>query len=63
MLNALQINQQNYTLSTFSSNSRRNFEDSGRVLAVSVPKFYLSIAVQLCYPTLIRWLLLLYVYK
>ena len=28
-----------------------------------VPEFYQSIAVQLCQPTLIRWLLLLYVYK
>ena len=31
MLNALQINQNNYTLSTFPSSNRRNFEDSGKV--------------------------------
>ena len=39
MLNALQINQKNYVLSTFPSNNRRNFEDSGKVLAVSVSEF------------------------
>ena len=38
MLNAFQINQ--YTLSTFPSSNRRNFEDSGKVLAVSVCEFY-----------------------
>ena len=37
----------NYTLSTFPSSNRRNFEDSGIVLAVSVSQFYQSIAVQL----------------
>ena len=37
----------NYTLSTFSSSTRRNFEDSGIVLAVSVFQFYQSIAVKL----------------
>ena len=47
MLNALQINQKNYTLSTFPSSNRRNFDDSRIVLAVSVPQFYQSIAVQL----------------
>ena len=47
MLNALQINQKNFTLSTFPSSNRRNFEDSGKVLAVSVSEFYQSIAVQL----------------
>ena len=31
-----------YTLSTFPSSSRRNFEDSGRVLAISVSEFYQS---------------------
>ena len=46
MLNALQINKKNYTLSTFESSNRRNFEDSGMVLAVSVSQFYQSIAVQ-----------------
>ena len=35
MLNAFQINQKNYALSTFPSSNRRNFEDSGKVLAVS----------------------------
>ena len=35
-----------YTLSTFPSSNRRNFEDSGIVLAVSVSQFYQSIAVQ-----------------
>ena len=47
MLNALQINQKNYTLSTFSSSNRRNFEDSGKVLAVFVSEFYQRNAVQL----------------
>ena len=39
MLNALHINQKNYTLSTFSSSNRRNFEDSGIVVAISVSQF------------------------
>ena len=43
-----------YTLSTFPSSNRRNFEDSGKVLAVSVSEIYQSIAVQLCQPTLLR---------
>ena len=43
MLNALQINKKDYTLSTFPSSNRRNFEDSGIVLAVSVSQFYQSI--------------------
>ena len=63
MLNALQINKINYIFSTFPSSNRRNFEDSGNVLAVSVTEFYQSIAVQLYQPMLIRWLLLTYVYK
>ena len=42
MLNALHINQKNYTLSTFPSTNRRNFEDSRKVLAVSVSEFYKS---------------------
>ena len=37
----------NYTLSTFPSSNRRDFEDSGIVLAVSVAQFYQSIEVQL----------------
>ena len=37
----------NQMLSTFPSSNRRNFEDSGIVLAVSVSQFYQSIAVQL----------------
>ena len=43
--------QKYYTLSTFPSNNRRNFEDSGTVLAF---EFYQSIAVQLYQPTLIK---------
>ena len=39
MLNALQINQKNCALSTFPSSNRRNFEESGKVLAVSVSEF------------------------
>ena len=40
MLNAFQINQKNYTLLTFPSSNRPNFEDSGKVLAVSVFDFF-----------------------
>ena len=36
-----------YTLSTFPSSNRRNFEDSGTVRAISVSQFYQSIPVQL----------------
>ena len=39
VLNALEISQNNYTLSIFPSSDRRNFEDSGKVLAVSVSDF------------------------
>ena len=39
MLNALQINQKSYALSTFPSSNRRNIEESGKVLAVSVSEF------------------------
>ena len=46
MLNALQINQKNYILSTFQSSNPRNFEDTGKVLAVSVSEFYQIIGVQ-----------------
>ena len=63
MLNAFQINQKNYTLLTFPSKNHQNFEDSGKVLVVSVSKFYEITAVQLYQPTLIRWLARLYVYK
>ena len=64
MLNALQISQKSYTLSTFPSSNRRNFEDSRKVPAVSVSEFYQSsITVQLYQPTLIGWLSLLYVYN
>ena len=59
----LNQSKKNYTLSTFRSSNRRNFEDSGKVLAMSVSEFYQSIAVQHYQPTLIRWLSLLYVYK
>ena len=37
--------QKNYTLSIIEH--RRNFEDSGKVLAASVSELYQSIAVQL----------------
>ena len=63
MLNALQINQKSYTLSTFPSSSRRNFVDSMKVLAITVSEFYQNIEIQPYQPTLIRWLSLLYVYK
>ena len=39
--------KKNYTLSTFPWSNRRNFEDSGIVLVVSVSQFYKGIAVQL----------------
>ena len=35
---------ENCTLLTFPSSNRRNFEDSGKVLAVSVSEIYQSIA-------------------
>ena len=44
----------NYTLSTFPWSNQRNFEDSGKVLAVSVSEIYQSIAVQLYQSPLIR---------
>ena len=53
----------NYTLSSFLSSNQRNFEDSRKVLAISVSEFYWGIAVQLYQPTHLRWLSLLYVYK
>ena len=46
MLNSLQINKKNYTLLTLPLSNRQNFEDSGKVPAVSVFEFH-SIAVQL----------------
>ena len=49
MLHALQINKKNYTLSC----NRRNFEDSGKVLAISVSELYQSISDQLCQPMVI----------
>ena len=39
MLNALLINQKTYTLSTFPSSNQRNFEDSGKMPAISVSEF------------------------
>ena len=63
MLNALQINQKIIPYQPFHRAIERNFEDSGKVLAVSVFEFYQSITVQLYQPTLIRWLSLLYVHK
>ena len=53
----------NYTLSTFPPSNRQNFEDSGKVLAISVFEIYQSIVVQLFQTTFMRWLSLLYVYK
>ena len=41
----------NYNLSTFPLSNRQNFEDSGKVLAVSVFEFYQSIAVQMVITT------------
>ena len=52
MLIALQINQKNYTSSTFPSSNWWNFEDSRKMLAISVSEFYQSIAVQLYQPRL-----------
>ena len=37
--------KKNYTLSTFPSSNQRNFEDYGKLLAVSISEFYQSIAV------------------
>ena len=51
------------TSSTFSSSNRQKFEDSGKVLAVSVSEIYQSTPIRLYQPTLIRWSSLLYVYK
>ena len=42
-----QNQSKNCTLSTFPSSNRRNFEDFGIVLAVSISQFYQSTAVQL----------------
>ena len=53
--------KKNYTLTTFPSSNRRNFEDSGKVLVISVFEFYQRIAVQLSQPRLRRWLSLLYI--
>ena len=55
--------KKNFTLSTFPSNNQRNFEGSGKVLAVSVSGFHKTTDVQLYQPTLIRWYHLLYVYR
>ena len=43
----------NYTFSTFPSRNQRNFEDSEKVMAISVSEFHQSITVQLYQPTLI----------
>ena len=50
MLNALQINKKNYIFSTLPSSNWPNFEDSGKVLTVSVTEFYQSTAFQLNHP-------------
>ena len=52
MLNALQIIQKNYTLLTFPSSNRQNFEDSAKVLPIAVSEFCQSIPVQLISPRL-----------
>ena len=39
--------KKNYILSTFGASNRQNFEDFGKVLAVSVSEIYQSTAVQL----------------
>ena len=62
MLSAFQINK-NYMLPTFPLSNQQNFEDFGKMLATSVFEFYQSTAVHPHQPMLIRWLLLLYVYK
>ena len=54
--------ERNYTLSTFPSSNRQDFNNIGKVLATSEFDFYQSIAVQLYQSTLIRWLPLLHVY-
>ena len=41
------FNPKNFTLLTLPLSNRRNFEDCGIMLAVSVSQFYQSIAVQL----------------
>ena len=46
MLNALQINKKNYTLSAFPSSNGENFKNSENLLAISVSEFYQSIVVQ-----------------
>ena len=43
----------NYTLSTFPPNNRRNFDDSGKVLAVSVSEIYQSIVLAHAYEMVI----------
>ena len=63
MLNALQINKKIIPYPIFPAINRESFEDSGKVLVVSVFEIYHSIAAQLYQPTLMRWLSLLYVYK
>ena len=54
-VNPLQINLKNYTLSTFPTNTQRNFEDSEKVLAIPASEVYQSITVQLYQPTFISW--------
>ena len=61
MLNDLQINKKIIPYRPF----HRAIDETVKIpeMAVSVSKFYWTIAVQLYQPTLIRWLSLLYVYK
>ena len=61
MFNVLQISQRKLYLIDFSIEQSTKL--SREVLAVSVPEFHQSIAVQLYQPTLIKWLSLLCVYK
>ena len=45
-----------YLIDLSIRSNERNFEDSGKVLAVSVSEIYQSTAIRLYQPTLIRWL-------
>ena len=62
-LNTLQINQNNYTLSTFSLSNQRNSEDSGKVLAASVSEFLIARVLPMLLRLLLFMLSLLCVYK
>ena len=63
VLNALQITINQEIIPYRPSSNRRNFEDWGKVLAVSVSEIYQGIAVQLYQPMCNKWLSLLHVFK